>query len=201
MAKKWMKIGFLFLVVAIASFAVWSYVVTNVEQPSYQKLSSEDSVEMRAYPDLVVAEVSVKGKRTDAIKKGFRLLADYIFGNNKANVKIAMTAPVIQEGRESSLDEWMVRFVMPSNYRLEDLPQVNNERVRLKIMPGKTYAAITFSGRGSDANLRKHHQKLTEFMRTQNLPLESKIIYAFYNPPWTLPFLRRNEIWMEVDKR
>jgi len=111
--------------------------------------------------------------------------------------KIAMTAPVIQQGDGTS---WKVRFVMPAAYQIDTLPKPNNDAIKLKEVPGKRFSVIRFSGLASNENLQEHEKELRSFIKERNLKPLSLAIYAFYNPPWTLPFLRRNEVMIEVAK-
>ena len=155
--------------------------------------------------------MSVEGGRKEAISKGFRILADYIFGNNaprqKINMtapvtqqqgeKIAMTAPVIQQASDHG-GQWKVRFVMPAEYTLETLPHPNNSQIEVLSIPAKRYAVIRFSGLAGKESLKKHLEKLVKYTKETNLKTLGAPIFAFYNPPWTLPFLRRNEVMMEV---
>ena len=109
--------------------------------------------------------------------------------------KIAMTEPVTQQGNENG---WRVRFVMPSSYAMDTLPKPNNPQVTLQEIPAKRYAAIRFSGMSREASLKHHSDALNDYMKAHNLTPLSPPIYAFYNPPWTLPFLRRNEVLIEI---
>ena len=185
--------------------------MSNVEQPNYDVLSSStDDIEIRRYAPMVIAEVEVRGAREEAISDGFRLLADYIFGNNttqqdivmtapvqqQANKKIAMTAPVQQQ---FSGDRWKVSFVMPAEYSLATLPEPNNEQVKLKQIPAKDFIAIQFSGTNSKQNITKHERQLRQYIERNNIQTLGSPKYAFYNPPWTLPFMRRNEVMIEIE--
>lgn len=187
-------------------------VMSHVEKPDYKVIASEGQVEVRRYSPLITAEVTTTGDRDEAISAGFRLLADYIFGNNTKSNKIAMTAPVSQQPQQSEKismtapvsqqpkaeNTWNVRFVMPSAYTMETLPKPNNDKVDIKKVPAKTYAAIKFSGSKSAKNIRRYEKKLMDYIEDNNLEPVSAPVYAFYNPPWTLPFLRRNEVMYEV---
>ena len=131
--------------------------MSNVEQARYDVFETHGTIEIRDYAPMIVAEVSVPGDREKAISDGFRLIADYIFGNNissqemamtapviqQPSEKIAMTAPVIQQGGEGL---WVVRFVMPSAYTIETLPKPNNSEVNLKEIAGKRFVVIRFLG-------------------------------------------------------
>lgn len=132
-----------------------------VEQPSYTVIRSLGDVEVRDYPPMIVAEVEVSGERKRAINAGFRMIADYIFGNNSPSKKIPMTAPVTQQAGEniamtapvsqqSAGGAWRVRFVMPSGYTLETLPTPNNAAVKLVVVPAERFAVIRFSGLAGD---------------------------------------------------
>lgn len=197
--------------VAVIGVAVWGPIVSNVEQAKYEVVESQGDIQIRDYAPMIVAEAEVSGERKEAINQGFRIIADYIFGNNapKKNVamtapviqqpseKIAMTAPVIQEGAGNS---WKVRFVMPASYTMETLPKPSNNAVKLKKIPGKRFAVVRFSGIAGEGSLKEHTDELNTFLKDKKLNALSSATYAFFNPPWTLPFLRRNEVMVEVAK-
>jgi len=92
------------------------------------------------------------------------------------------------------------RFVMPANYTMETLPKPNNAAVKLEEIPGKRYAVIRFSGMSGEKSLKKNTEELTSFISGKNLNAISAPTYAFYNPPWVLPFLRRNEVVVKIAK-
>lgn len=195
----------------IIGAAAWGPIVSNVEQAKYEVVKSHEQIEIRDYAPMIIAEVEVSGERKEAIKQGFRIIADYIFGNNKSNAKVAMTAPVVQEQSEkiamtapvsqrSDGDNWKVNFVMPSGYTMETLPKPNNPLVKLKKIEGKRFASIRFSGIASEENLKKNTELLHNFITDNALKSQSVPTYAFFNPPWTLPFLRRNEVMIEIAK-
>ncbi|MBL0318422.1 MAG: heme-binding protein [Alphaproteobacteria bacterium] len=197
--------------VAVIGAAAWGPIMSNVEQAKFEVVESQGDIQIRDYTPMIVAEAEVTGERKEAISQGFRIIADYIFGNNapKQNVamtapviqqpakKIAMTAPVTQEGAGTS---WKVRFVMPANYTMDTLPKPNNDAVTLQQVPGKRFAVIRFSGMASEESLKSHTDELQTFISTTKLNAISEPTYAFFNPPWTLPFLRRNEVMVEVAK-
>jgi SOUL heme-binding protein len=109
--------------------------------------------------------------------------------------KIAMTAPVIQQPNRNL---WTVRFVMPSSYSMKTLPKPNNQGVSLRELPERRFAVIRFSGLADRETLLKQTEELKLFVRSKKLTVASEPAYAFFNPPWTLPFLRRNEVMLEV---
>jgi DNA gyrase inhibitor GyrI len=197
--------------VVVLGAALWGPIVSNVEQPKYKVISTEQNVQIRDYPPMIVAEADVTGERDKAIGEGFRVIADYIFGNNLSSKKVAMTAPVTQQASEKIAmtapvtqqgggNAWQVRFVMPSTYAMETLPKPKNPAVKLKEIEGKRFAVIRFSGMAGQDSLKRHTNELREYVQTKKLNPQAAPTYAFYNPPWTLPFLRRNEVMIEVSR-
>lgn len=183
--------------------------MSNVEQPEYKVISTKGDIEIREYPPLIIAQVEVSGERKEAISDGFKLLADYIFGNNTVNMKIDMTAPVISEAnekiamtapvmQEKSRNEWKVSFVMPKKYNLDTLPKPNSKEVSLISVPARRFAVIRFSGLAGDEAIKENREELEAFILDENLAPIGEPVLAFYNPPWTLPFLRRNEVMIEI---
>lgn len=203
----WIALG----AAALLGAAAVGPVMSDVEQPKYTVVQAAGEVEIREYAPMVVAEVETTGAREDAIRQGFKLLAGYIFGDNttktsvamtapmtqQANEKIAMTAPVTQQAVGSA---WKVHFVMPAEYTLDTLPKPNNKAVKLRKIEAKRFATIQFSGMADAENMQEHEQQLTRFLQDQKLVAASKPAYAFFNPPWTLPFFRRNEIMIELKR-
>lgn len=202
---------FAVLAVILIGAASWGLVVSNVEHPKYTVVMHSGDIEIRDYAPMIVAEAEVAGARREAINKGFRTIADYIFGNNTTTQKVAMTAPVSQQAGEkiamtapvtqqADANRWRVRFVMPSSYTMDKLPKPNNPAVVLKEIPSKRFAAIRFSGTAGENSLKRHADELADFIRAKGLSPLSPPTYAFYNPPWTLPFLRRNEVLVEIER-
>ena len=200
------------ILVAIAlsiGAAMLGPIMSNVEVPAYKILKTEKDIEIRQYPPLIIAEVNTAGSRQTSISDGFRILADFIFGNNQGKkqlsmhgpvtqqqgIKIAMTAPVQQEKTDK---EWSISFIMPSKFSINTVPNPINERVKIIQIPSKRYAVITFSGRSTEENLLTHTNELKNYINRSNYSATGNPKYAFYNPPWTLPFLRRNEVQFEV---
>jgi len=203
----WWIVGIVALLLIGA--VLWGPIVSNVEHPKYTLVERSGAIEIRDYAPMIVAETEVTGERREAISKGFRRIADFIFGNNSASKKVPMTAPVTQQSSEKIAmtapvtqqgdgNTWCVRFIMPSKYTMETLPKPNNPAVVLKEIPGKRFAAIRFSGMGGKDSLAHHTKELEEFIGAKKLTPLSPPTYAFYNPPWTLPFLRRNEVLVEI---
>ena len=209
MKKKIFVTTILLLSVLAFGAAMIGPIMSNVEVPAYKILKKEQNIEIRQYPPLIVAEVKTAGSRQASISDGFRILADFIFGNNEGEkrlsingpitqqegIKIAMTAPVQQEKTDA---EWAISFIMPSKFSIDTIPNPINDRIKIIQIPSKRYAVVTFSGRSTEENLTTHTNELEKYINGSNYSKAGNAKYAFYNPPWTLPFLRRNEIQFEL---
>ena len=214
--KKLVIVLSIVIIVLIAAYLCFYYIsMRNVKEPKYQLVSQQGAIQTRRYKPLLVAEVTVEGERKEAARKGFRLLADYIFGNNRLSgteksSKISMTAPVIQQESskiamtapvmqtEKANKQWLIRFVMPADYTLKTLPKPNNQQVKIIEEPARTMLVIRFSGSIDKINLAEHLEQLNKYVKQHNLQILGGPIYAFYNPPWTLPMMRRNEIMYQL---
>ena len=186
-----------------------SVIAMAAAEPAFTIESKDGDIEIRRYAPLLAAEVVVSGERSAAANQGFRLLADFIFGNNSARQKIDMTAPVTQQPGEKIAmtvpvtqqragDSWKVRFMMPAEYTAETLPVPNDKRVTIISEAAKRFAVIRFSGWSSEDNLSEHRAELEAWVKAKGLVAAGAPMVAFYNPPWSLPFLRRNEYLIEL---
>ena len=211
MKKKWTMITSIIALILIVGVLAGP-VMSDVEKPDYKVIQSEQNIEIRQYEPMIIAEVEVDGKREDAIGDGFRLLADYIFGNNTVQQVISMTAPVQQKEiqkiamtapvqQQSTGKSWRMSFVMPSKYSMDSLPVPNNNRVRLKEILTKKFVVIEFSGTNSNENVIEHENQLMNYIEANQIKINGSPNYAFYNPPWSLPFLRRNEVMIEINQQ
>lgn len=187
--------------------------VMAIEEPKYSVLEKASPFELRSYAPMILAEVQVEGDLDEASSQGFRLIAAYIFGQNQVSEKIAMTTPVAVEEQstksakiamtspvniESKAGQWVVSFVMPSEYTMETLPKPLNSKVQLRQIPAVKRAVITFSGFYSSQKVTEKTIELEEWIKTKNLQAIGVPKFARYNPPWTLPFMRRNEVMIDV---
>ena len=204
----------------LMSFAALSAMMGGAmanEEPRYEVTKKEEDFEVRRYQPMIIAEVLVTGTLSEASNKGFRQVADFIFGNNEDPVKkqaekiamtapvtieadtsskIAMTAPVTLEGKEGS---WKLAFVMPSKFTMETLPKPKNPNITIKQIPAQQLAVVTFSGWVDEEKLAAQTTRLNEWMAKNGLKASGSAQLSRYNPPWTLPFWRRNEVWMKLD--
>ena len=209
MTKKTIFFAILFCGSFLVGCAMVGPIMSDVEKPKYQATALTNEIELRSYDPMLVAMVQMSGSRKDAISEGFRVLADYIFGNNtleqnismtapveqQAGQKISMTAPVQQQQRSNS---WMISFVMPKQFTLKTIPKPNNEMVKINEVPAQRFITIRFSGSNSDDNIRKNESALFNYITQNKINVTGEPKYAFYNPPWTLPFMRRNEIMVQL---
>ena len=217
----WLAIAALAAVLGAGYLAV-AMSFDRVEQPEYRTVTLDGNFEVRAYGPMVVAEVTVRGDRREAVSAAFSQLAAYIFAKERGGETVPMTAPVTQTPREkismtapvtqssntgntdnagSTGDgEWNVRFVMPKKYTLESLPKPQNSNIRLIQVPDSQKAAVRFSGVATDALLAEQEQELRKWMQARGLQADGAPTYAYYNAPFTPGFLRRNEVLFEVAK-
>jgi hypothetical protein len=193
---------------ALFLLLAWSAAVAT-EEPPHTGARTYDGFEVRRYEPYLVAETIVDGTADEAGSEGFRRLAGYIFGRNKgardiamtapvaqAPVKIAMTAPVVQR---ASATGYVVQFAMPREWTLETLPEPLDARVTLRAVPARDLAVIRYSGTWSQSRYEEHLARLKDALAKAGLAWHGEPVWARYNPPWTPWFLRRNEIWLELD--
>jgi len=183
------------------------------DEPVHTVVRSEGDIEIRAYAPMIVAEVEVSGDREQAGNRGFRPLADYIFGNNAPNQSIEMTAPVTTSrgqsiemtapvtSTSSGSDSWTVAFVMPQDWTMETLPRPNNPAVNIREIAEHQMAVIKFRGRRNSETTNAHQAELAQWMEANGYEATGDAVYASYSPPWTpLPF-RRHEVQIPVRAR
>lgn len=195
----------------VLAFTLIGSAAMAVEEPPFEMVVKDGDFELRDYPALIAAEVSVKGYQNAAASAGFRLLAGYIFGGNVARTKIAMTAPVVQAAPASQKiamtapvtqvegpQGWTVRFIMPRGYTLDTLPKPNDDRVVLKSTPPVRLAVLRFSGVADAKSYSRSVEALDALISARRLKPLGPPSLAQYDPPWTLWFLRRNEVMRPV---
>lgn len=185
--------------------------VRNTPEPQYQVILRDREYEVRAYPPLVVAETLVAGKYREAGSIAFKRLAGYIFGENTIRERMAMTTPVFRETDSEEIamtapvlqqadgQQWKMSFVMPASYRLDTLPAPLDPNVVLRELPAKKVAVLRYSGFLNENAISTHTQKLLDWLNSQALKPISSTRSAAYDPPWTIPVLRRNEIHVDIE--
>lgn len=189
-----------------------------IEEPKYEVRISQAPFELRHYAPTLIAQTLVEGDMDAASNKGFRLIADFIFGNNLAagseqaakiamtapvtvepqSSKIAMTAPVTIEPQLGSAQQWRIHFVMPSQYTLATIPKPKNSAVTLHELPSKYFVVHRYSGFNTEARVQEKTDEALAWAKQQSLKVVGTPQLSRYDPPWTLPMFRRNEIMVEV---
>lgn len=185
----------------------------NIEMPVYTVIEKKLEYEVRRYNSFIVAEVRREGSPAEAMSKGFNELFRYISGENVSASKISMTAPVFRSeekgGRkipmtapvlkEKQGESSIISFVMPPGSTLETLPKPKNPAVTLRAVAPHMVAVITFSGYSTEEIIAEKTAILLNALQRDGLAVRSVPRIALYNPPWTPPFMRRNEVMVDVD--
>lgn len=183
----------------------------GTEEPHYVPTTLTDEVEIRRYGPRIAAETVVSGDEDRARSIGFRRLASYIFGGNHREETIAMTAPVAQQSSDeiamtapvaqsrTADDKWVIRFFMPSKWSMDTLPEPDDDKVQLVQVPGETVAVLRFSGDRSPQAVAGRVDELRKALQDNDIKPAGEPVAWFYDPPWTLPFRRRNEVVIPVE--
>lgn len=188
------------------------------EEPEYRILDQREDYELRAYEPYLAAETTVEGSFGQSGNQAFRILAAYIFGKNRQSEKMAMTAPVTRQPADTDervkseasatiiaeqaagAARYTYQFVMERKYTRDMLPDPDDSRVRIREIPARTLAARRYSGRWTEENFRKHAGALLDALRRDGIEAIGMPQSAAYNSPFTPPFLRRNEVLIEVER-
>ena len=175
-----------------------------VETTKYNVIKKIGNVEIRKYPSLILASTTNASNDNNA----FMIIADYIFGNNKSSKKISMTSPVITSEKISmtapvitskNKNKLKMSFVMPSEYTLKTLPKPNSSKVKIETLKSRKLAVLRFSGFTPSNKVNKLQNKLISILKENKVKIKSAPFLMRYNSPWTIPFLRRNEVAVEVN--
>lgn len=183
----------------------------GTEEPPHTVRDLDGGVQIRTYEARIAAETTVTASEEGARNVGFRLLAGYIFGANHRSTKIAMTAPVDQRkpagttiamtapvAQTGAGDDWVIRFYMPSRWTMDELPTPDDDRVRLVEVPPETVAVLRFTGDRSADAVAERTLQLRKTLQAYGFESAGEAVSWFYDPPWTLSFLRRNEVAVPV---
>jgi len=195
---------------AVAALVLLGGVASAGEEPPHKVAARDGDFEIRDYPALPVAEVTVQGDRNSAAYAGFRKLAGFIFGANSRKQSIEMTAPVIEARGDGAMmtsalaeptgssPSWVIRFVMPREFSLAALPKPDDLSIRLREEPPTRFAVLRFSGLAGDAAIAAKTAELESMLKARDLVPAGPPIVAQYDPPWTLWFMRRNEVMIPI---
>jgi len=183
------------------------------EEASHTRLEKQGAVEIREYDQLVVVYTEVSQPFEEAGNQAFRRLFRYISGNNAGEKKIAMTTPVIageQNGAKIAMttplignqrvgENWRYMFVLPSTFTIDNAPEPSDDSVQLAVIPPRKVAVIRFAGRWKEPMMRAKTEELLAWVEQSDYKAVSSPIAAGYDPPWTLPPLRRNEVMVDIE--
>ncbi|MGL4534428.1 MAG: SOUL family heme-binding protein [Fusobacteriaceae bacterium] len=206
-----MKIKMILFSLIFSGCSVVGYRTT--EEPEYQVVKKEKSFEIREYEPIMVAEVATQGDYEESSKKGFNKLAKYIFGENISQEKIGMTVPVFQEKnggkismtapviQEKTNEGWIMRFTMPARYTFETLPMPIDKDIKIVMSESKKMAVITYTGILTGKKIESNTVLLREWLIKNGYKELSPPQSAGYDPPWTIPFLRKNEVQIEIESK
>jgi hypothetical protein len=202
---------------------IWIKPAMAIEEPKYEVVTADAQFEVRHYAPILIAETIVEGDVDAASSKGFRLIADFIFGNNQQSdsdkkAKIAMTAPVTVEPQSSKIamtapvtvepqaaessmktaKVWRINFVMPSQYTIATIPKPKNNAVTLREVPSKYFIVHKYSGFNTVSRVQSKTDEAVEWATKRSYKIIGTPQLSRYDPPWTLPMFRRNEIMIEI---
>lgn len=186
------------LTLIVVLISLMGSVALAVEDPPFKPVLNDGAFEVRDYPPLIVAEVIVDGTQSEAANAGFRKLAHYIFSGNDRKERIAMTAPVLQARQAAAQGQWVVRFLMPPGRTMTSLPLPSDPSVKLTAIPAQRMAVLRYSGRTDSAAMERRSAEILAWTRRHDLTTEDPIWLAQYDPPWTLGFMRRNEVMIWI---
>ncbi|MBR7746135.1 SOUL family heme-binding protein [Undibacterium baiyunense] len=196
----------------ICLIVLWSSAMNAlaIEEPTFEVIKRFSQFEVRKYQAYLVAEVVVPGPAEKAGNTAFEYLGGYIFGKNKGSKKIEMTAPVSQTpvptkiamtapvSQSATEGGYLVQFAMPREFTMDTLPEPTNPKVKLREMPAQTYAVIQYSGSWSQTLYEEKLSLLKKSISEAGLKIDGEPIFSRYNAPFSLPFFRRNEIWIAI---
>ena len=201
----------LYSLLAIWPLLYCSCVTVGIEKAKYEVIEKDGKFEIRQYKPQIVAETVVEAEFDKAGNTAFRRLFNYISGENRTKESISMTAPVNQKSssekiamtapvnQQQSEGNYAVSFLMPSKYTMETLPEPLDSSVRLRLIPARKIAAVRYSGSWSRTKYEAKKILLEEYIRDKGLRITGQDIFARYDPPFQIPFLRRNEVLFEVE--
>jgi hypothetical protein len=206
-----LALGVCLLVVPLVLYSCRSVGLGGIEKAKYTLVRKEGAFEIRQYAPQIVAETVVDAKFDEAGNVAFRRLYGYISGKNRAKASIAMTAPVEQQESSEKIamtapveqvgsgGQYTVSFLMPAEYTMAALPEPLDPEVRLREVPGRTMAAVRYSGTWSQKRYEEKKALLEQFIAEQGLRVVGEEVFARYDPPFQLWFLRRNEVLIPVE--
>lgn len=187
--------------------------IIAIEEAKYSVVAKDGAIEIRDYSPLILAEVVVEASQEKAGNIAFRRLFKYITGQNQSRVQIAMTAPVSVEYNSAQIamtapvsqqrtpKGFAVAFTMPSSFTIETIPSPNDPTISLRLVPARRMAAIRYSGFWSEKRYQQYKAKLEQWLKEKGLKAIGEPVWARYNSPFALWFLRRNEVLFAIEMK
>lgn len=188
--------------------------ISTTEEAKFKVIDKEGHFQVRLYEPVMIARVTVKADNfQQAARAAFDPLYKYISGANIRQQKVSMTIPVLTEREPQTIkmttpvivaaqDDpkiWEVAFVLPADFTLENTPKPTNPEVVVKWRDDLKVAVVKFSGKLNPKTETEYQQKLEAWIKTQGYTSKGTAIVAAYNPPWTLPMFRRNEVQIPIE--
>ena len=198
------------IIVAVVVIIIGVMDAMAIEEAKYKVVEKDNKFEIRDYAPHILAETFVEGDLEEAGNKAFNRLFRYISGDNRSRIKVAMTAPVSQQPMGEKIkmtapvrqrrvqEKWVVSFMMPASYTLKTLPEPEDPNITLRQVPAQRMASVRYSGFWSEKRYLRYKLELESWIQERGLTIVGDPIWARYNPPFTLWFLRRNEILIPV---
>ncbi|MBY0538210.1 heme-binding protein [Patescibacteria group bacterium] len=204
------------IIVGLILWIIGSYaVIWTIEEPTYTILEKKGGYEIRQYEPYIMATTEVTGDYQNATREGFRIIADYIFGNNIKRESIAMTTPVLESPSENNSEKIAmtvpvlesaatnatrtIAFVVPAKYTLDTLPLPNNEAVKLIAVPARKVAVLRYTWYPTTSRTEAKKAELVSYLIRDGKVATGAIETARYNPPLSIPLTLRNEILIPIE--
>ncbi|MCR9140962.1 MAG: heme-binding protein [bacterium] len=203
------------LLSTLAGFLFFTGGLMAIEEPEYTVIKENDGYEIREYKPVVAIETEVEADFEEAGNRAFRRLFNYIDGDNQSQTKVSMTAPVTQSAQNSESEKiamtapvtqsqrdgkFVIRFILPSKFTIDTAPKPNNPDVQLAEVPTRRYAVYTYSGFWSKSGYDEGLAKLKAALNKGGVEYKDEPVWSRYNSPFSLWFLRRNEIWLPIEE-
>ena len=185
--------------------------IHNAEEATHSVLYENGNIQIRQYDALLIAQTEVTGDYKESGNTAFKRLAGYIFGDNQSQQKIDMTVPVVEANQNEKIamtvpvyqqaeaDKWTMTFVLPSQYTLDTIPEPLDETIDIKQIPPRKVATIRYTGYIRPQKIRTKATELQTWLDENGYKAIAAPYSAAYDPPWTIPFFRRNEVHIEIE--
>jgi hypothetical protein len=181
----------------IAAEAVVEGPVETARNEGFRRVAGYIFGDNTAKASVAMTAPVVQGREAAGGSQSIAMTAPVVQARAGRSESIAMTSPVVQQ--PAGAESWSIQFIMPSKYTLATLPQPNDPRVRLVEIPARTFAVVRFSGLGREDAVARHEKALDAALAGSSWRAVGEPVTWYYDPPWTVPFLRRNEVARPVE--